>query len=112
VSEGGYPYIPPSRLAEVAGETADMLTKFGDKINKQMIKRGWTKESVNQTINNPSKLVKTTDTRFNPDGSKNSEPATAYLNQDGSYVVRNDNTGDIVQVSNRKDPNWKSPFGE
>ena len=88
------------------------ITTFGDNINKQMKKRGWTEESVNQTLNYPSKTVKTTDTRFNPDGSKNTDSATAYLNQDGSYVVRNDNTGDIVQVSNRKDPNWKSPFGE
>ncbi len=34
-------------------------------------------------------------------------PATAYFNQDGSYVVRDDVTGELVQVSDRTNPpNW------
>jgi hypothetical protein len=32
--------------------------------------------------------------------------ATAYFDGDGSYVVRDDVTGDLVQTSNRNDPNW------
>ncbi|WP_369335435.1 colicin E5-related ribonuclease, partial [Pseudomonas sp.] len=31
------------------------------------------------------------------------DPATGYIAKDGSYVVKNDRTGKIVQVSNRKD---------
>jgi filamentous hemagglutinin len=37
------------------------------------------------------------------------DPATAYINADGSYVIKNDRSGDIVQISNRKG-RWKSPF--
>jgi filamentous hemagglutinin len=38
------------------------------------------------------------------------DPATAYINLDSSYVVQNDRTGEIVQISNKNDPDWQSPF--
>ena len=80
------------------------------KIQKQMAKRGWDDAKVKETIDNPAKTAKTTDTRFGPDGiQKPPEPATAFFSADGSYLVRNDATGNIVQVSNRLDPNWKAP---
>jgi hypothetical protein len=87
-----------------------MTSNFESKIEKQLEKRGWTKESVQDTITNYHQTKQTRDTRYLPDGSKMDDPATAYINQDGSYVVRNDRTGDIVQISNRNDPNWQSPF--
>ncbi|QNT75857.1 colicin E5-related ribonuclease [Dehalogenimonas etheniformans] len=34
------------------------------------------------------------------------QSATAYFDKDGSYVVRKDKTGDIIQISNKNDPNW------
>ena len=37
------------------------------------------------------------------------DPATAYYSRRGGYVVRNDRTGDIVQISDRTDPNWIGP---
>lgn len=80
------------------------------KIQKQMDPRGWTNESIQNTINNPARTVVTRDTRWKPDGTKMDDPATGYINADGSYIVRNDVTGDIVQISNRNDPNWKSPW--
>ncbi len=83
---------------------------FGNKIQKQLGKRGWTEKSVRDTIRSPDRRVPTRDTRYRSDGSRNNDPATAYVNKDGSYVVRNDRTGDIVQVSNRNDPNFKPPF--
>jgi filamentous hemagglutinin len=55
-------------------------------------------------------LHSTRDIRHLADGSQMNAPATAYINEDGSYVVRNDQTGEIVQVSDRNNPNWKSPF--
>jgi hypothetical protein len=85
-------------------------TKFGTKIIKQLSKRGWTKSRVQQTIDRPVRQVKTVDKRYLPGGSRLNDPATAYFRKDGSYVVRNNRTGDIVQVSNRLDPNWKAPF--
>jgi len=42
-------------------------------------------------------------------GTQNSDPATAYY-KNGGYVVVNDVTGNIVQVSDLNDPNWKAPW--
>ena len=81
-------------------------TSIATKIEGQLGKRGWTVEGVNDAIKNPVKTVKTTDTRNIPGGGKMNDPATKYYSKDGGYVIRNDKTGDIVQVSNRKDPNW------
>ncbi len=39
-----------------------------------------------------------------------SDPATGYVAKDGSYVILNDVTNDVVQVSNRFDPAWKAPW--
>ncbi|MHC8304902.1 colicin E5-related ribonuclease [Pseudomonas sp. PB3P13] len=38
------------------------------------------------------------------------DPATGYVAKDGSYVVRNDRTGAIVQVSDKNDKNWVAPW--
>ncbi|WP_156934293.1 colicin E5-related ribonuclease [Paenibacillus zanthoxyli] len=32
--------------------------------------------------------------------------ATAYFNKDGSYVVVDNGTGKVVQISNKNNPNW------
>jgi len=81
------------------------------KIQGQMESRGWTVDSVHSTVANSEKKIPTKDTRFDPvTGMRRNDPATAYVNSDGSYVVVNNNNGTIVQVSNRKDPNWKAPW--
>lgn len=76
-----------------------------------MGKRGWTEESIQETLNNPVRTVKTRDTRWLPgaDGPLN-DSATAYYATDGSYVVRNDKTGVITQISNKNDPSWIAPW--
>lgn len=89
-----------------------VTTSVAPKIQKQMGKRGWSQTDIDDTIKNPSRTVQTTDTRWNPDGTKNNDPATAYYDADGNYVIRNDRTGDIVQVSDKNDPNWKAPWDE
>ena len=85
-------------------------TRFEKKIEKQMFKRGWDKNSVNYTIENPNRTVATRDTRWNPDGTRRDDAATTYIREDGHYVVRNDRDGTIVQISNRNKADWKSPF--
>ncbi len=85
---------------------------YGTKIQDQITKRGWDGSSVQETLNNPFKTIDTKDVRHLSDGSRMDDPATAFMNEDGSYVVRNNNSGDIVQVSNKNDPDWKSPFNE
>lgn len=69
------------------------------KIEGQMNERGWTKESVEQTIKNPDKNAQAIDRR----GGLN-EPATAYFDKSGHYVVRNNKTGEVIQISNKNDP--------
>ena len=98
--------------AAKAGRTFDTSRlSIAPKIAKQMVSRGWTRESIDETVRDPARTVTTRDTRWNPDGTRNNAPATAYINKDGSYVVVNDGNGDIVQVSNRNDPEWKAPWG-
>lgn len=93
------------------GGAAITPTVIEPKIAQQMGARGWSTESIEATITNPAKTVVTKDTRFDPvSGSRLNDPATGYVAQDGSYVVRNDRTGQVVQVSDKKDPTWKAPW--
>ena len=85
-------------------------TNVGAKIESQMIARGWTREMLEEAIRNPSRKVTTRDTRFMPEGGQIDEPALAYYHKDGGYVVRNERTGDVVQVSNRNDEQWIAPW--
>ncbi len=76
-----------------------------------MVKRGSTTDSLEGVIASPSKTVVTKDTRFDPiSGTKLNDPETAYIAKDGSYVVRNDRTGAIVQVSDKNDNGWVAPW--
>jgi colicin-like ribonuclease protein len=81
------------------------------KIARQMLKRGWTRRDIEQTLVHPHRIVETTDIRWRADGSRRHDPAKAYIREDGHYVVRNEVDGTIVQISNRHRWNWKSPFG-
>jgi len=99
-----------SEALAAAASSSEVTTTFGSKIEAQLGKRGWTKDEVNGTIASPDRTAATTDSRYLSDGSRMSDPATAYINKDGSYVVRNNKSGDVVQISNRNDPNWKNPF--
>jgi Colicin E5 ribonuclease domain len=86
-------------------------TVFEPKIARQLKQRGWTEKDVEDTIENPARTAKTRDTRNLEDGGgRRDDPATAYVRDDGSYVIQNDVDGTVVQVSNRNDPNWKNPF--
>lgn len=89
----------------------DLLPHFGLKILKQLNKRGWTKESVIETIQRPVRIASTRDERFNPNGTQNDEPATIYYRSDGHYVICNDVSADIVQVSDTNDLHWIDPVG-
>ena len=74
-------------------------TKTETKLSNQMNKRGWTKESVQNTVDSP----------YTTSPSKNlatQNSATAYYNKDGSYVILDDVTNEVVQISNCNDPNW------
>ncbi len=84
--------------------------KVGKHILGQLSRRGWSNKLIKETISNPARTLKVHDVRHLPGGGKRNDPATAFIRKDGSYVIRNDKTGDIVQVSDRSDPNWKAPW--
>ena len=77
-----------------------------------MKQRGWNDDLITETVRSPHRSAPTRDTRYKTDipAQRRNDPATVYIRTDGSYVVRNDIIGDIVQVSNRNDPDWQSPF--
>jgi len=56
------------------------------------------------------KVVKTTDHRQKKGvpGRRN-EPATRFYSARGGYIVVNNRTGQVVQVSDRINPDWKAP---
>jgi Colicin E5 ribonuclease domain len=68
----------------------------GRKFN-QVARRGWTPDAIDQTVNNPF----TTRQAVN---KATGNPATAYFNKDGSHVIRDNVTGDLVQLSDRLNP--------
>ncbi|GGI98345.1 colicin E5-related ribonuclease [Paenibacillus hunanensis] len=73
--------------------------KLSDKIKKQMQKRNWTEEDIEDTVKNPHATSEATN-------KANGKEATAYFNEDGTYVVKENETDEIIQISNRKDPDW------
>ncbi|HEU4967077.1 MAG TPA: PA14 domain-containing protein [Candidatus Saccharimonadales bacterium] len=105
-----------SRTTSVAMQQQNELPRLGgniiveSKIADQMSKRGWTLSRIQDAVNDPMNTVKTMDTRYNTDGTRLNDPATAYYHQGGGYVVRNDLNGKIVQVSDVFDKDWKAPW--
>lgn len=87
-----------------------METLIGPKITRQMRKRGWNASAIRDTVALPEQTVAWRDRRHLPDGTQMDESATAFIRLDGSYVVRNDRTGEVVQISDRTDPNWIAPW--
>ncbi len=79
----------------VAGEGALSIFTYipttGRKFN-QLTSRGWTRQSIHDLVNNPY----TTRQAVN---KANNNPATAYFRNDGHYVVRDDVTGQLIQMS-------------
>jgi hypothetical protein len=85
-------------------ETQDNLrpdeVKITDKIAEQIEKRGWTKAEIFGLL-----AAERSGTSIDGREGKN-EPASVY-GKKGEYIVINDRTKEIVQVSNKKDPEWK-----
>jgi hypothetical protein len=101
-------------LAAKAGTEAPRLlgpgTSFGSHVEDQLATRGWTKRLVQSTIDDPGPTVATRDIRNLPGGGRMDDAATGDISRRGGYVVRNDRTGDIVQVSNRTKSGWSAPW--
>ncbi len=89
-------------VVDYTGSTATALVTIvptsGRKFN-QLTSRGWDQSSIDDIVNNP---VHTSTATNRTTGNE----ATAYFDASGSYIVRDNVTGDLVQMSNRNDPNW------
>jgi RHS repeat-associated protein len=69
------------------------------KIADQMTKRGWTKEAIHSLVNNPH----TTRESVN---LATGNASTAFFTKEGAYVVKDNVTKEIIQISNKLDPDW------
>jgi hypothetical protein len=69
--------------------------------------RGWTNEDIAKTLDNPSKAVPTSEIQTG--GREAPQAATAYFKEgsENQYVIRNDSTGRIIQISDLNKPDWK-----
>ncbi|MGO4571650.1 colicin E5-related ribonuclease [Microvirga sp. 2TAF3] len=80
--------------------------KIDDKIAGQLTERGWTKAGVEELVNGLPAGT-STDSRGpkkTPDGLGRNDPATVYGSPSGGYVVVNDRTKEVVQVSDKNGP--------
>ncbi|HCQ9178616.1 TPA: hypothetical protein SG288_000160 [Proteus mirabilis] len=69
--------------------------------------RGWSEKDIQDVIAKGAK-GKSVDQRRpknTDDGLGRNDPATVY-GEPGKYVVVNDRTGEVAQVSNKNDPRW------
>jgi RHS repeat-associated protein len=83
---------PQVALQQQSGDDGDVV--IDDKIKGQLGDRGWTEQEVRDAANGPPAGTSTGNR-----GGRN-EPATVYGSPDG-YVVVNDATREVVQVSDR-----------
>jgi filamentous hemagglutinin len=72
---------------------------------QQMKKRGWTETKIEEATN-LEPIGTTTDTSHDDKGTKKNDPATVYGSKEDGHVIQNDNTGEIVQISDKTDPDW------
>lgn len=73
-----------------------------EKIKKQLGERGWSEQDLKDAVNGPPAGT-TTDNRSpskTADGQGRNDPATVYGSKEG-YVVVNDRTREVVQVSDK-----------
>jgi len=81
------------------GPNDSRLRGYGDKSERYLNKRGWTWDSARDVVDNPYTTRAATN-------KATGNPATAYYNRAGDYVVVDDVTGELVQASDVNDPKW------
>ena len=69
------------------------------KISKQMERRGWSVNRMKNTIENPKHTSSATN-------KLTGEGAIAYFDESGSYIVLDEASKNVIQISNRLDPKW------
>ncbi|AIA70831.1 colicin [Pectobacterium atrosepticum SCRI1043] len=82
--------------------------KLDDKIREQLGNRGWTEQDVRDTVSKGAKGSaedKCSPKKTPPDFLGRNDPASVY-GEFGKYIVVNDRTGEVVQFSDKSDPEW------
>lgn len=108
VSRGSQSRDDSTRLVRpvLAAEDGSRLS-YSSKILGQMGPRGWTQATVEDTVDNPVATHNVWDLT-----SGSPQPATAYESSNGGYVVVNDATREVVQVSDVNNTNWKPVWND
>lgn len=91
-AEGNSECLPGAR-------DANSNFQYDKKIYKDIEVRGWTDSLIDDVITNPHATSPAANKATGGD-------ATAYFRSDGAYVVRDNATGKIIQVSKIGDPGW------
>jgi hypothetical protein len=76
------------------------LVYIGDKIIVQLVIRGWTEQEIRVAVSR-APIGHSVD---NTGGR--SDPATVYGSRFGGYIVVNNITSHVVQISDKTDPGW------
>jgi hypothetical protein len=85
------------KTLDAARGTSSLVTNIptvGRKFN-QLAQRGWSRESINTLVNNPFTTRAATN-------RATGNAATAFVRADGHYVVRDNITGELVQMSDTR----------
>ena len=72
-------------------------TKSESKLNRQIKARGWTTQNIRNTVNTPYTTRRSTN-------RSTGHPATVYYTKEGAYVVVDNITNEVVQVSDYNKP--------
>ncbi len=86
-------FIPVFGWLKYVNFGGKVMYKLTAKIMNQMSKRGWTEKLISKTLK--SKITREATNKAT--GNK----ATAFFAKDGSYVVKDDVTNEIIQISDR-----------
>ncbi|HWH25193.1 MAG TPA: RHS repeat-associated core domain-containing protein [Pseudolysinimonas sp.] len=93
-----------TKATTAASDAADLARglSYSTKIEGQLAGRGWTKEAIQATVESPNATHAVWDLTT---GAK--QAATAYVQRSGGYVVVNEESGAVVQISNLNKAGWK-----
>jgi RHS repeat-associated protein len=94
--QGPKPSAPAKASSTVEAENN---FNYDLKIQRQLGKRGWSDSLIDDTISRPHATSPSINKATGID-------ATAYFRQDGSYIVRENVTNEIIQISNRNSSAW------
>jgi hypothetical protein len=79
---------------------------YDEKIRADMAYRGWSPRIVEDAAAGTERVTAVRDQRYNLDGTREDAPATVHTRPDGWYVIRNDQTNDVVQVGGGRLTGW------